>query len=186
VNRALGLLLCSSLGACAHASIDPRVCPSQRVDSTHDVAPDPEAKREFESLKSLVGDWEATTAKGTKVRASYRLMSADSVLVETFTTFSGKQTLTLFHMDGPHVIATHYCAQGNQPRLRLRSTQSKTRFELSFFDITNLTDPQASHLRRLEIELRDLNRFDKTEEYVENDQPDITLFAFSRMPAAAP
>src|SRR5262249_23574462 len=71
----------------------------------------------FARLKTLAGDWEARTEKGSVIRVSYRLVSNDSVLVQSFVTGSGKETMTVFHADGARLLATHYCAQGNQPRL---------------------------------------------------------------------
>lgn len=49
---------------------------------------------------------------------SYRSVSNGSALVETFTSSSGKETLSVYHHDGPALMLTHYCAQGNQVRLR--------------------------------------------------------------------
>ncbi len=134
----------------------------------------------FERLRALVGDWEASTPKGAKVHASYRLVAADSALVETFTPPSGKETLTVFHLDGSRVIATHYCAQKNQPRLSLEASASASHFEFVFFDATNLPDPRASHLRRLLIDLVDSDHFGKTEIYEENGEDDVTVLPFHR------
>jgi hypothetical protein len=138
------------------------------------------AARRFAALIALLGDWEATASDGRKAYASYRLWSSNSVLVESFRSASGKRTLTLFHLDGEQLIATHYCARGNQPRLRLQPSSSVRRFELSFFDATNLPNPGAAHLRHLEIELTDSGHFSKTEEYVENGRPDVTVLNFTR------
>src|SRR5688572_11955783 len=77
--------------------------------------PDPDPP--FERLKALVGDWESPLPDGRRLRVSYHLFSADSVLLETFG--MTRPTLTAFHLDGDRLLATHYCAQGNQPRLRL-------------------------------------------------------------------
>ncbi len=141
----------------------------------------PDAGAAFARLRALVGDWEATTEKGATIRVSYRLVSNESVLVETFRTPSGKETLTLLHLDGARLVATHYCAQKNQPRLALRSTQDERRFEFAFFDATNLADPRASHLVKLGIALVDADHFDDTETYEEAGKPDVTVFAFHRV-----
>jgi hypothetical protein len=134
----------------------------------------------FVRLKTLAGDWEAKSAKGSTVRVAFRPISSDSALVETYTTASGKETMTVFHPDGARIIATHYCAQGNQPRLALDPESSSERFIFRFADATNLAKPSASHLARLEIVLAGKDRFAMVETYEENGKPDATKLEFSR------
>jgi hypothetical protein len=62
--------------------------------------------------------------------------------------------LTIFHPDGSSVIATHYCAEKNQPRLRLVSASAR-RLEFDFLDITNLASPDDGHMRRLVLTLEE-------------------------------
>jgi hypothetical protein len=101
-------------------------------------------------LRPLVGRWEAKAPGGKKVRVSYRFLANESALVETFTTATGKETLTVFHPDGARVLATHYCAQGNQPRLARTEDSTPARARFVFVDATNLA-PGASHLTALEL-----------------------------------
>jgi len=134
----------------------------------------------WDALRGLAGTWDARTAKGATVRLAYRFVANDSVLVETFTTKSGRETLTLFHLDGARLLATHYCAQGNQPRLQLDpASGTPTRLVFDFVDATNLKDG-AAHLRRLEIEVLGEDRFRKTETYRSGDQDEVTVYECSR------
>jgi hypothetical protein len=141
----------------------------------------------FANLQQLAGVWEGRTARGSLVRVSYRTISAKSALVETFTTSSGSETLTIYHADGPNLIATHYCAQGNQPRLRLEAGNGRTTFQLAFHDATNLAGPDSSHLIRLKLELTDAGQLERTEVYSENGKDDVTVLRFVRtsQPGAA-
>lgn len=135
----------------------------------------------FEKLCTLVGDWEAKTAKGTPLRVSYRRASAGSVLVQTYGNSPERQTLTLFHLDGARLLATHYCAQGNQPRLRLEDAGKDGVFVFTFLDATNLADPRASHLRRLQLELRDLDHFVDRETYAADGTEETQVLTFARV-----
>ena len=74
----------------------------------------------FQALKSLVGAWQGRTEAGRTFLVSYRLTANDTVLVETWTMSPTRQSMTVYHMDGDGLIATHYCPQGNQPRLQYR------------------------------------------------------------------
>src|SRR5262245_40955500 len=85
----------------------------------------------FQSLKALVGDWQGRTAEGRTFLVSYRLIANDTVLVESWTMSPTRTSMTVYHMDGDALIATHYCPQGNQPRLQYRPEQSGQRLEFS-------------------------------------------------------
>ena len=108
-----------------------------------------ELAKAFDRLKGLVGTWTSPLPDGQTIRLAYRLIANDTVLVETQTSPSGRETLTLFHLDGTRVVATHYCAQGNQPRLRLSSKPDATPLVFDFHDATNL-QPKVAYLKRLE------------------------------------
>ncbi|HEU0210259.1 MAG TPA: hypothetical protein VFQ78_14930 [Candidatus Udaeobacter sp.] len=138
------------------------------------------AAEAFADLHCLIGDWEATTQSGSIIRVSYRAIANDSAIVETFTTASGAETLTIYP-DGQEFVATHYCAQGNQPRLCLTAFSSKKHFEFSFHDATNLRTPGAPHLTRLRLQLKDAGHFDKVEVYTENGKDDEATLKFCRL-----
>jgi hypothetical protein len=148
---------------------------------TYPALPD-SAPAGFAALHRLAGDWEAKTASGSTIRVSYRSIAGDSALVESFKTPSGRETLTIYHPDGASLIATHYCAQGNQPRLRLEPGETETALQFSFYDATNLPDTNASHLTRLKFQISN-DRFDRTEIYTERGKEDVTIFHFVRIPS---
>ncbi len=139
----------------------------------------PEARGAFERLQALVGTWAAPLSGGKELRASYRLISSCSALVETYTTPSGKETLTLYHLDGSRLLATHYCGQGNQPRLRL-TEENGSRWVFSFLDATNLSSPKAAHLRRLELALDASGQLIRTETYRADGTEQPERFVFTR------
>ena len=141
----------------------------------------PTAAEAFENLASLVGDWEAKTEKGAVIRINYRVVAADSVLVQTYTTPSGRHTLTVFHRDGANLLATHYCAQGNQPRLRLDGASTDKSLAFQFLDATNLPDAQASHLHRLAVDLVDADHIVQTETYTADGKDDVGVLRFARV-----
>ncbi len=131
----------------------------------------------FARLSSIVGAWEAQTETGA-LTADYALISRDSALVESWVTPGGTHTLTVYHPDGPTVLLTHYCAQGNQARLRLvEASESRFRFERE--DATNVLAGQ-SVLTTLELSLED-GALVRTEVYVDPaGTPERTVLRFER------
>jgi hypothetical protein len=134
----------------------------------------------FDRLKTLVGEWEAKLPSGSVLKVSFRLFSGDSTLVETYGVGSNRETLTLFHKDGARVIATHYCGQGNQPRLVLDAASTESRLSFGFLDVTNLATPQSSHLTALRIELGDADHFEMSETYTRDGKDGTQTYSFLR------
>jgi hypothetical protein len=104
-------------------------------------------------LRSLEGNWEGTL-DDQSVKTSYRYSATGDIVVNTLFPGTPFEMLTIFHPDGSSVIATHYCAEKNQPRLRLASASSR-RLEFDFLDITNLASPDTGHMRRLVLTLEE-------------------------------
>jgi hypothetical protein len=142
----------------------------------------PKAQEAFESIQALVGDWEAKLESGKVLSVSYKMMSNNSIMVETFTTPSGKQTLSVYHLDRAHLLLTHYCAQGNQPRLRYDARRSSpTKFVFEFYDATNLPSNKSEHMVFLEAALIDQDHFDQTYTYRAGKEQETTTLKFARV-----
>jgi hypothetical protein len=110
----------------------------------------------FEKMKTLVGDWLGASAgegHDAKVLVSYTLTSAGSAMMETLETEHGAM-VTIYHPDGEAVMMTHYCAAGNQPRMRAKGNGEKE-LAFSFVDATNLSSPEAMHMHDLKITFDD-------------------------------
>ena len=77
----------------------------------------------LERMKQLAGnwEWEGDFGKGIeKVKANYRLTSANSTIIETFHMGIPHEMVSVYHEDkNKKLIMTHYCALANQPKLVL-------------------------------------------------------------------
>jgi len=77
----------------------------------------------FERMKKLVGNWEASMQMGQetmKMKASYKLTSGGSVLIETTHEGTPHEMVSVYHDNKKkNLIMTHYCAEHNQPKLVL-------------------------------------------------------------------
>lgn len=134
----------------------------------------------FEELKKLCGEWKGTTAKGGEEKISYRLIAADTVLLESWVLSSGREALTVYHRDGAHLIATHYCPRGNQPRLKLTSASAEKGFFFEFVSATNLPDPEATHQHRFEVQIHSPDSFTRGETYISKGTLDSSKVTYSR------
>lgn len=113
---------------------------------------------DFDRLKALAGDWEATTPE-VKTRVTYRLISNDTALMETIVS---ENMVTVYHPDGDAVLMTHYCAVGNQPRMRAQGSGNGA-IAFQYVDAANLKSPNEGHMQRLVIKFQDADHV--TEEW---------------------
>jgi 2-iminobutanoate/2-iminopropanoate deaminase len=102
----------------------------------------------WERLKSLAGEWEGRSAEGAPVRASYRLVSDGTALLETAHAPDSSQMVTVYHPDGDSVLMTHYCSLGNQSRMRARSL-ADGRLDFTFVDASNRRSADDHLMTRL-------------------------------------
>jgi YD repeat-containing protein len=123
----------------------------------------------FRQLSSLVGTWTGSSRNGSAHSVTYRYTAAGSVLVETWTLGSGRESMTLYALDDDRLLATHYCPQGNQPRLEYAGADKGGRWQFQFRDGTNLHTKERSHQQAFWIKLHDDETFERGETYVDND-----------------
>jgi hypothetical protein len=98
----------------------------------------------FEKMKTLVGDWRGKTADGKDVTVTYRLVAAGSAIEEHL---SFADMVTMYHLDGKDLMLTHYCAAGNQPRMRAGEFKDGDKtLKFVFRDATNLPDKKAMYM----------------------------------------
>jgi hypothetical protein len=72
----------------------------------------------WEWMKSLQGEWEGTYEGKLATRASYRLVSNGTALMETLVSPDASDMITMYTPDGDRLMMTHYCSANNQPRMR--------------------------------------------------------------------
>jgi hypothetical protein len=159
------------------------IAASALLGATNVHAESPASKAAFERLATLVGEWRGI-ADGQKVTVTYSLIADGSTLVEEFLPPDRSETmLTLFAVDGDRVIATHYCAAGNQPQM---VTGPITRSEDNpfKFSLTRITGRRSSdedwHNTGLEIRLEDKDRLTQRWTYVYKGKQGTNTFHFTR------
>jgi len=118
----------------------------------------------FDRLKALAGDWidldGAFGMKG-KVAVTYRITGGGSTVIETLFAGAPHEMTTVYHKDGRHVVLTHYCAAGNQPRMRATATDGRT-LAFDFDGGANFDPAQDGHMHSGTIEFLDADRIRAT------------------------
>jgi hypothetical protein len=87
----------------------------------HHQHPAPPPNPVFDKLKTLAGSWEGTMkdyGKEMPATTMFKMVSGGSVLMNILAEGKPHEMVTMFHLDGKEVVATHYCAAMNQPRFK--------------------------------------------------------------------
>jgi hypothetical protein len=136
--------------------------------------PSTNADSAFALLKTLVGEWEATTSSG-KVHLSYELVSGNTALMERESSETMPSMVTVYYVDSGRLMLTHYCMLGNQPRMQAKaSSPDGGEIDFQFLDATNLSSPGAGHMHNAKIRIVDNNHLSSEWQFYENGKPKMT------------
>src|SRR5437867_10168106 len=112
----------------------------------------------FDRLAALKGKWSGEQ-EGVKVSLIYTLTANGSALMEEFRPEKGPVMITMFTVDGDHLIATHYCSAKNQPQMVTSAiTDAQKPLEFSLARITGLKSQDAWHNTGLTLIQEDSDR----------------------------
>lgn len=172
MNRHLLRLLTCILGLVLAAGLAPGLASAAVAEKRPDA---------FDRLKTLVGEWDGTSNEGKPVHITYSLTAAGSAVMESIDPGSEHSMITMYHKDGERLMMTHYCAAGNQPRMRTGglSPDGKS-LSFSYVDSTNLAKATDPHMVKLVMTFADDDHL--TQEWTfragGKDQP--TVFQLAR------
>lgn len=125
------------------------------------------AAQVYERMTSLVGVWEKEGSTNSDFNITFELTANDATLMEIWNYKGKKHSLTLYHLNGPDLMATHYCPQGNQPRLHLSDDATLNSFSFAYLDATNLESLDDSHQHSLGFDIGDdTSRLHRRESYL--------------------
>jgi hypothetical protein len=129
-------------------------------------------------MKGLAGRWRGKDTFGKQVEVTFRVMSKGSAILSEYVESGGKENedmVTMIHLDGDRLLATHYCSAGNQPRLKGTLSPDGKTVTFDFADATNLSSPQAGHMQRLAITIYGPDHHTEEWTYVENGKETVSL-----------
>jgi hypothetical protein len=133
----------------------------------------------FEQIKALAGEWEGTV-QGAPVQTSFRVVSAGSAVMNLLKSQNEPEMVTMFHLDGPELMVTHYCSVGNQPRMVASSVTHAKVITFTFKDATNLKSPAAGHMRGLVLTMVDPDHHTQQWTFRQDGKDQTETFTFTR------
>jgi hypothetical protein len=140
--------------------------PAQAGEPAHAAPPAQPPSPAFEALKGLAGEWRGTAsvpgdAKTFPARATIKVVSGGSAVMLVTDPGGEHEMVTMFHRDDDALLATHYCAAMNQPRMKARADASAKQVTFDFVDGTNLK-AYPGRMQSLAMAMPDANRHVET------------------------
>ena len=135
----------------------------------------------FDRLATLKGQWSGEQ-EGVKISLIYTLTANGSALMEEFRPESGAVMITMFTVDGDHLIATHYCSAKNQPQMMTSAiTNVQKPLAFSLARITGLKSPDDWHNTGLTMIQEDNDHLTQEWTYQSKEKSGKRTFRYTRV-----
>ena len=135
----------------------------------------------FDRLASLKGEWNGQI-DGVNTTLIYTLTANGSALMEQCRPEKGPEMITMFTVDGDHLIATHYCSARNQPQMATSPiTDAQKPLEFSLVRVTGLQSPDDFHNTGLTVIQDDNDHLTQEWSYQHKGKTGKNIFRFTRV-----
>ncbi len=138
---------------------------------------------EWQKLTTLAGAWTGNVdMDGKKLDATVeiRMTGGGSALMHVLGKDGPYEMVTMFHPDMKRILATHYCAAHNQPRMALVPSKDPNVLSFAFVDGTNI-GPGDGYMGKLVITFVDADHHDETWTYMSGGKEMApSVFHFTR------
>ena len=134
---------------------------------------------EWQKLKTLVGSWEGTMDEGGKpvpATVDVRMTGDGSAIMHVLGKDTPHEMVTMIHPDGKRLLATHYCAAHNQPRMALAPSAAANQVAFGFVDGTNIA-PGDEHMRSVVFTIVDADHHEEAWTSSGSEKPAVFKFA---------
>jgi hypothetical protein len=182
MKHSLSFAIVSLVGVIALVTLAPQAGAQEKKAAGMTMSALPEGP-EWQKLKSLAGEWEGTVpadGKAAPTRVEVRVTGGGSALMHVLDKDTPHEMVTMFHPDGKRLLATHYCAARNQPRMAMTKAPAPDQLAFEFVDGTNI-QPGDTRMQRLVITFKDNDHHDETWTAMDGGKEGPALtFSYSR------
>jgi hypothetical protein len=130
-------------------------------DEKHDH-PAPPTNAGLEKMKSLVGTWVAADKDGKptdQVVSVIKLTAGGSAIHETLFPGEPHEMVSIYTVDGPDLVMTHYCMLGNQPRMKASTKALGNKLNFEFAGGSNFDPKKDKHMHAATLTIIDADHF---------------------------
>jgi hypothetical protein len=117
----------------------------------------------FETMKKLAGTWLAADQDGKptdQVVSIIKVTAGASAVHETLFPGQPHEMVSIYTVDGPDLVMTHYCVLGNQPRMKADPKSPANQIRFQFAGGSNLDPKKDKHMHAATLTLVDADHFE--------------------------
>lgn len=109
----------------------------------------------LEQFKSLAGEWKGKDSNGKAISVSYQVLSI-GVVMERLEPAGQPGMVTMYSLDGDHIMAIHFCSAGNQPIMKTAPLYAATgKYDFIIERVYGMNTPDDLHMVELLMTLTD-------------------------------
>ena len=112
----------------------------------------------LEKMKKLAGTWLAADKDGKptdQVVSIIKVTAGGSVVHETLFPGQPHEMVSIYTVDGPDLVMTHYCVLGNQPRMKADPKSPANQICFQFAGGSNLDPKKDKHMHAATLTIVD-------------------------------
>jgi hypothetical protein len=147
----------------------------------HDM-PAPKVSKDFETMKGLVGTWQGTTkmnGKDEPATVTYALTSGGTAIEEKLMPGTPHEMLTVYANRGSQVEATHYCALGNQPEMKLKHAANGV-YEFEMDGTKGISNKNEMHMHAIKLTMAGDKLTQEWTNYDHGKKGETATFVFTK------
>src|SRR5436305_1653899 len=135
----------------------------------------------FKKMQALAGDWEGMDATGMSAKTNFKVVVANTTVMETLEMHGEPEMLTLYTVDGDGIALVHYCPTNNQPRMRAATNAGEVKtLDFQFVGAGNLPAASIGHEQRLVLRFEDENHITEEWTWRSKGKDSVTVIHFAR------
>jgi hypothetical protein len=148
--------------------------------SAQDTSKTPPAA--FKKVQALAGDWQGKDQMGMAAKTNFKVIVADTTVMETLSMQGGEEMLTLYNVNKDGIALVHYCPTNNQPRMRAVPKPDDTKeLDFEFTGAGNLPDLSTGHEHRSVLRFENENHITEEWTWRKNGKDAVTTYHFERI-----
>ena len=120
--------------------------------------PPPPTNSGLEKMKKLAGTWLAADKDGKptdQVVSIIKVTAGGSAVHETLFPGQPHEMVSIYTVDGPDLVMTHYCVLGNQPRMKADPKSPANQISFQFAGGSNLDPKKDKHMHAATLTIVD-------------------------------
>jgi len=156
------------------------VITSSPARQTHPAQPNPRSNPALEQFKSLAGEWEGKDSRGGLLHVTYEVL-ATGVVMERLQPEGHPAMVTMYSLDGDHIVAIHFCSAGNQPILKTAALSAATgQYDFLLERTYGMNSPDELHMVELLFTMADNDHLSQAWTSLDHGKRSTNTISFAR------